>query len=42
VRGGGGIFDVTVDGKRVFSKFETHAFPDEDALVAALLATGER
>jgi selT/selW/selH-like putative selenoprotein len=39
VRGGGGIFDVWVDGKRVFSKLETHAFPDEDALVAALQTT---
>ena len=38
VKGAGGIFDVWVDGSRVFSKFETHSFPDEDALVQKLRA----
>jgi len=28
VAGGGGIFDVIVDGKTVFSKFETGRFPN--------------
>ena len=36
VRGAGGIFDVCVDGKIVYSKFETHEFPDDEALVAQL------
>jgi selT/selW/selH-like putative selenoprotein len=33
---GRGIFDVAVDGKLVYSKFETGTFPDNDQLVAAL------
>jgi selT/selW/selH-like putative selenoprotein len=28
VAGGGGVFDVTVDGKLVFSKKTTHRFPE--------------
>ena len=36
VKGAGGIFDVRVDGDLVYSKFVTHQFPDEDALVAEL------
>ena len=28
IKGSGGIFDVVVDGKRVFSKHETGRFPD--------------
>jgi len=31
--GGGGIFDVTVDGKLVFSKHQVGDFPDADALL---------
>jgi selT/selW/selH-like putative selenoprotein len=42
VKGGGGIFDVTVDGKKVFSKFETHTFPDEDTLVRSLQSAPRR
>ena len=38
VPGGGGIFDVTVDGVKVYSKFETGRFPDEAALVETLKA----
>jgi len=30
---GRGIFDVVVDGERVYSKFETGEFPDERDLV---------
>lgn len=33
VRGGGGIFDVTVDGKRIFSKHDEGNFPSEKAIV---------
>lgn len=39
IEGAGGIFDVNVDGKLVYSKHETGEFPDEDALVAELGAT---
>jgi selT/selW/selH-like putative selenoprotein len=35
---GRGIFDVAVDGKLVYSKFETGVFPDNDQLVASLLS----
>jgi predicted Rdx family selenoprotein len=34
--GGGGIFDVVVDGDLAFSKFESYSFPDEDALVSRI------
>ena len=39
IEGAGGIFDVNVDGKLVYSKHETGDFPDEDALVAELAST---
>ena len=35
---GRGIFDVTVDGNLVYSKFETGTFPDEAALTAEIAA----
>ena len=38
IEGAGGIFDVNVDGKLVYSKHETGDFPDEDALVGELRA----
>ncbi|MCX2982020.1 SelT/SelW/SelH family protein [Halieaceae bacterium IMCC14734] len=34
---GRGIFDVEVDGRLVYSKFETGVFPDNEQLVAKLL-----
>jgi selT/selW/selH-like putative selenoprotein len=34
---GRGIFDVVVDGKLVYSKFETGTFPENDQLVDLLL-----
>ena len=34
---GRGIFDVEVDGKLIYSKFETGTFPDNDQLVGLLL-----
>ena len=36
VGGGGGIFDVTVDGKLVYSKHETGRFPDPGEVLAAI------
>lgn len=38
IEGAGGIFDVNVDGKLIYSKHETGEFPDEDALVAQMKA----
>ncbi len=32
----GGCFELTVGGKRLYSKLETGKFPDEDAIVAAV------
>ena len=34
--GGGGIFDVVVDGDLVFSKFEAGRFPDPGEIVTRL------
>jgi selT/selW/selH-like putative selenoprotein len=36
VRGGGGIFDVTVDNKRIFSKKEEGRFPTEKEILDKL------
>ena len=36
IAGGGGVFDVVVDGTLRYSKHETGAFPDEAALVSKL------
>ena len=36
VRGGGGIFDVTVDNKRIFSKKDEGRFPTEKEIVDQL------
>ncbi len=38
VRGSGGIFDVTVDNKRIFSKKEEGRFPTEKEIVDQLRA----
>ncbi len=38
IEGAGGIFDVNVDGKLVYSKHETGDFPDEHKLVGELAA----
>ena len=38
IEGAGGIFDVNVDGKLIYSKHETGEFPDEDALIAQMKA----
>lgn len=36
VRGAGGIFDVVVDGKKVFSKQELGRFPEPGEVVTLL------
>lgn len=38
IEGAGGIFDVNVDGKLVYSKHETGEFPDPDTLVEEMKA----
>jgi len=38
VRGSGGIFDVSVDSKRIFSKKEEGRFPSEKEIVDQLRA----
>jgi len=38
VRGSGGIFDVSVDNKRIFSKKEEGRFPSEKEIVDQLRA----
>jgi selenoprotein W-related protein len=32
----GGCFELTLDGKLIYSKLQTGRFPDEDALVASI------
>ena len=36
VKGSGGIFDVVVDGKRVFSKHELERFPEPGEITRLL------
>jgi predicted Rdx family selenoprotein len=36
VKGSGGIFDVYYGDTRVFSKHETHRFPEADELIRSL------
>jgi len=36
VKGDNGIFDVVVDGRLVFSKFETGRFPEDQEVLDAL------
>jgi len=35
-RTGGGVFEVTVDGKLAYSKRATGAFPDDKQVLAAI------
>lgn len=39
IKGGGGIFDVKVNGKLVYSKHKTGEFPDHDKLVDEIART---
>jgi selenoprotein W-related protein len=34
IPGSGGVFEVRVDGRDIYSKKQTGEFPDQDALVA--------
>jgi len=36
IRGGGGIFDVKVDGKLIFSKHRAGRFPDDQEILDQL------
>lgn len=36
IAGGGGIFDVKVDGKLIYSKHETGRFPEHDEVIRGL------
>lgn len=36
MRGGGGVFDVEVDGRRIYSKQETGRFPEDDEILEQL------
>lgn len=38
IKGRGGIFDVTADGKLVYSKHATGRFPEENEVVEAIRA----
>jgi selT/selW/selH-like putative selenoprotein len=40
IMGGGGIFDVKLDGTLVYSKHDAGGFPDEDRLVEEIRARG--
>ena len=36
VAGAGGVFDVEVDGRRIYSKHETGCFPEPQEILAQL------
>ena len=36
IQGRGGVFDVVVDGRRIFSKHEAGRFPEEPEILALL------
>jgi predicted Rdx family selenoprotein len=36
IKGGGGIFDVVVDGRCIFCKHDTGRFPTDDEVLAKL------
>jgi selT/selW/selH-like putative selenoprotein len=38
IEGGGGIFDVVVDGQKIYSKHETGRFPEHDEILSQLPA----
>lgn len=40
IRGDNGVFDVVVDGERIYCKHETGRFPDNAEIVQALRARG--
>jgi len=40
IEGSGGVFDVRVDGRLIFSKHETGRFPEDQEILAALQKRG--
>jgi selenoprotein W-related protein len=40
VEGGGGIFDVRVDGQLIYSKHQTGRFPEDQEILTALARKG--
>ena len=36
IRGGKGIFDVVVDGQKIYSKYETGRFPEDEEVLSQL------
>ena len=36
VRGSGGVFDVVIDGEKVFSKWEENRFPTNEEILTAI------
>jgi len=38
VPSGGGAFEISVNGKKIYSKLETGEFPDHDAILKAVKA----
>jgi selT/selW/selH-like putative selenoprotein len=36
VEGHGGAFEVTVDGKRIFSKLKTFRFPEDEEILSKI------
>lgn len=38
VPSGGGAFEISVNGKKIYSKLETGEFPDPDAILKAIKA----
>ena len=38
VPSGGGAFEISVNGKKIYSKLQTGEFPDPDAIVKAVRA----
>jgi selenoprotein W-related protein len=40
IQGKGGVFEITADGKKIFSKKELGRFPEEDEILGLL--KGER
>ncbi len=38
IKGSGGVFDVVVEGRKVFSKHDVDRFPEEGEVIATLNA----
>ncbi len=36
IKGGGGIFDVAVDGRPIYSKHESGRFPEDEEILSQL------